>query len=130
MTVFRLPDAAGQLLVKVRERFFFHVKVVCKNKTFLHILRLIRTCTRGYRQCGEPPVVYFEAVGFGKNGEQIDLRIKNKTEYRPWNSNLNGLVSHDEKETHPDADFYGAINLLAPRPIWRGCKQKQRRRRR
>ena len=50
-------------------------------------------------------------IGQTGTGECINLRITNETEYRAWNTKINGV-----KVTGPSlSGYFGVINLMAPR---------------
>ena len=49
-------------------------------------------------------------IGSTNDGQQINLRITNESEYRAWNSRTNGVKKAGE-------GAFGSVNMLGPRAI-------------
>ena len=67
-------------------------------------------CTRALVSA-QPPVLLFEGLGTTSAGATVDLRVANKTEYRLWNSQGNGLA---QKDGVPGE--WGQLNLMGNEP--------------
>ena len=66
-----------------------------------------------------PTDIRFRGVGTSATGERIDMRITNETEYRGYNTEINGLKR--SLTTSGEAGCFAVLNLLAPRTasrIW------------
>ena len=76
-------------------------------------------CTDGLRSESTPTdmlIKHIATLSQVDPSETIGLRITNETEYKAWNTNVNGVKRQRGSVNTADEGFFGAINLLAPRP--------------
>ena len=61
-----------------------------------------------------PRNLYFQTVGYTPEGEGVDLKIENISEYRAWRYIRNGVK---REEVGDVVGYFGVINLLGPRAL-------------